>query len=104
MLFRSGATLYFETPAWAVSGAIHAVPVQGGNQRFVTGGKGFAVAHKGKYAGDLVVRTHSYMAGRGSWNPEVIVSPTGKDVRALGEFGDDEYAIGRALMNVEAQQ
>ncbi|NPT44336.1 hypothetical protein GNZ12_24100 [Paraburkholderia sp. 1N] len=98
-----GATLYFETPAWAVAGAIHAVPLHGG-QRFVTDGNGFAVVSHGKYVGDLVVKKHRYMAGRGSWNPEVIVSAAGKDVRVLGEFGDDEYAVGRALRNVEAQQ
>jgi len=99
-----GARLYLETPAWAVAGAIHAAPVQGGHQRFVTDGNGFAVVRHGKYVGDLVVRKHRYMAGRGSWNPEVIVSVAGKDVRVLGEFGDDEHAVGRALRNVEAQQ
>jgi TonB family protein len=89
------ATLYFQTAAWMTSGAIHAVRVQGGREWFVTNGNGFAVVQHGKYAGYLVANQHRYMEGHGSWDPYVLVSPEGKEIRVLGEFGDDR---GRAEM------
>ncbi|WP_028219252.1 TonB family protein [Paraburkholderia oxyphila] len=97
-----GSTLYFSTAAWVTSGAIHAVPVQGGHERFVTNGNDFAVVKHGKYVGFLVTRQHRYMEGHGSWNPYVLVSPTGKEIKVLGEFGDDETrAEIAALQSVE---
>lgn len=97
-----GSTLYFSTAAWATSGAIHAVPVQGGRERFVTSGDGFVVVPRGKYAGYLVTSQHRYMEGHGSWNPYVLVSPEGKEIKVLGEFSDDETHPGMAaLQSVE---
>ncbi|BBU30664.1 hypothetical protein BTHE68_43980 [Burkholderia sp. THE68] len=90
-----GSTLYFNTAAWATSKAIHAVSVQGGRERFVTNGNGFAVVQHGKHAGYLVTSQHRYMEGHGSWNPYVLVSPEGKEIKVLGEFGDDKSrAVG----------
>ncbi|BCQ26525.1 TonB family protein [Caballeronia sp. NK8] len=85
-----GSTLYFNTAAWATSKAIHAVSVQGGRERFVTNGNGFAVVQHGEYAGYLVTSQHRYMEAHGSWNPYVLVSPEGKEIKVLGEFGDDK--------------
>jgi hypothetical protein len=97
-----GSTLYFHTAAWATSNAIHAVPVQGGHERFVTSGNDFAVVQHGKYAGYLLTSQHRYMEGHGSWNPYVLVSPEGKVIKVLGEFGDDEArAQMAALQSVE---
>ena len=101
---RDGSKLYFNTSAWATSEAIHVVSVQGGHERFVTNGNGVAVVRRGKYAGCLVKNQHRYMAGHGSWNPYVLLTPEGKQIRALGEFGDDARAESAALRNVEAQQ
>jgi Tol biopolymer transport system component len=99
-----GSTLYFNSAAWATSYAIHAVPVRGGQQRFVTDGNGLAVVRRGKYVGCLVTSQHRYMEGHGSWNPFVLVSPAGQQIKVLGEFGDSDRAIGVALRTVEAQQ
>lgn len=93
-----GSTLYFNTTAWTTSGAIHSVPVQGGRERFVTNGNGFAVVQRGKYAGYLVTSQHRYMEGHGSWNPYVLVSPDGKEIKVLGEFGDDETRAEMAAL------
>ncbi|CAB3801853.1 hypothetical protein LMG28614_05509 [Paraburkholderia ultramafica] len=99
-----GSTLYFNTAAWVTSGAIHAVPVQGGRERFITNGNGFAVVQRGKYAGYLVTSQHRYMEGHGSWDPYVLVSPEGKEIKVLGEFGDDEpRAEMAALQSVEGK-
>lgn len=99
-----GSKLYFNTSAWATSEAIHAVSVRGGHESYVTNGNGVAVVKRGKYAGNLVTRQHRYMDGRGSWNPYVLITPEGKQIRALGEFGDDARAESAALRNAEAQQ
>ncbi len=97
-----GSTLYFSTAAWVTSGAIHAVPVQGGHERFVTKGNGFAVVQHGKYAGYLVANQHRYMEGHGSWDPYVLISPEGKEIKVLGEFdGDQTRAEMAALQSVE---
>ncbi|MFP3558862.1 TonB family protein [Paraburkholderia sp. SIMBA_049] len=99
-----GLTLYFSTAAWATSGAIHAVPIQGGHTRFITNGNGFAFVQQGKYAGYLVTSQHRYMEGRGSWSPYVLVSPEGKEIKVLGEFNDDEArAEMAALQSVEGK-
>ncbi|MFX1716736.1 TolB family protein [Paraburkholderia sp. A1RO-5L] len=100
-----GSTLYFNTAAWVTSAAIHAVSVQGGRERFVTDGNGVAVVKRGKYTGFLLTSQHRYMDGHGSWNPYVLVSPSGKQIKVLGEFGDpDARAMSAALRNVEAQR
>jgi hypothetical protein len=85
------------------AGAIHAVPVQGGPGRFVTSGNGIAVIQRGKYAGDPVTTQHRYMSGTGSWNPYVLVSPAGKQIKMLGEFGDDTGGEMAALQSVEGR-
>lgn len=98
------STLYFNTAASVTSRAIHAVPVQGGRVRFITNGNGFAVVQRGKYAGYLVTSQHRYMEGHGSWNPYVLVSPEGKEIKVLGEFGDDKArAEMAALRSVEGK-
>ncbi|GAB2875351.1 hypothetical protein GCM10027093_08450 [Paraburkholderia jirisanensis] len=92
-----GATVYFMTAAWTTSGAIHAVPSVGGRQRFVTDGNSLDVVTRGKYTGALLVRKHRYMDGHGSWDPEVLVSPAGKEIKVVGE--------GRnALTSVESER
>jgi Tol biopolymer transport system component len=91
-----GDTLYFMTAAWATSSAIHAVSVAGGTQRFVAGGNSLAVVSHGKYKNALLANQHRYMDGGGSWNPAVLVSPSGTIIKVVGEGQD-------ALQNVEAE-
>jgi TonB family protein len=99
-----GSKLYFNTAARSTSGAIHAVPVQGGHEWFVTNGNGFAVVQHGKYAGYVITSQHRTMEGHGSWDPYVLVSPDGKEIKVLGEFGDDATgAEMAALQSVEGK-
>lgn len=99
-----GSTLYFSTAAWVTSKAIHAVPLQGGRERYVTAGNGFVIVQRGKYVGYLVTSQHRYMEGHGSWDPYVLVSPEGKEVKVLGEFGEDQTdAEMAALQSVEGK-
>lgn len=90
-------TIYFMTAGWATSGAIHAVPATGGAQRFLTHGNSVDVVSQGKYKGALLVTQHRYMDPVGSWNPAVLVTPSGKQIKVVGERRD-------ALQSVEAER
>lgn len=74
-------TLYFETSAWVVSGAIHAVDINGKNLRFVTAGGDFHVVQNGPYKGNLIVNQHRYHDGGGSYNWDWLFTPTGKQIK-----------------------
>jgi Tol biopolymer transport system component len=92
-----GSTVYFMTAAWTTSSAIHSVRSTGGAQRYLTSGNSLAVIRRGKHAGALMVTQHRYMDGHGSWNPQVLVSPSGKKIKVVGEGPS-------ALQSVEAEQ
>lgn len=77
--------LYFETSAWATSGAIHAVNVDGNHLRFVTDGNELRVVQSGPYKGDIIVNQHRYrFKGHtpfGSYNWDWLLTPTGKQIK-----------------------
>jgi TonB family protein len=65
---------------------------------------GIMDVQRGKYVGYLVTSQHRYMDGHASWDPYVLVSPEGKEIKVLGEFGDDEpSAEMAALQSVEGK-
>ena len=74
-------TLYFETSAWVTSGAIHAVNVINGHERFVTDGGQYSVVMNGKYKVDLIVNQHRYHEGGGSYNWDWLFTPSGKQIK-----------------------
>ena len=74
-------TLYFATSAWATSGAIHAIDVDGKNLRFITAGNGYHVVTDGKYRGDLMVNQHRYHNQGGSYDWDWLYTPAGKQIK-----------------------
>ena len=74
-------TLYFATSAWATSGAIHAIGVDGKNLRFVTDANEYHVVMYGKYRGDLIVNQHRYHDQGGSYDWDWLFTPTGKQIK-----------------------
>lgn len=76
-------TLYFQTSAWVVSGAIHAVNVDGKNLRFVTDGNEYSVVRAGPYKGNLIVNQHRYHFGKevGSYDWDWLYTPKGKLIK-----------------------
>lgn len=78
-------TLYFETSAWATSGAIHAIDVNGKNLRFVTDCNGYRVVMHGQYKGDLVATQHRYRfkgdTPLGSYDWDWLFTPAGKQIK-----------------------
>jgi hypothetical protein len=79
-----GRALYFTSAAWATSGAVHAVDLVSGKERFVTAGNSLAVVPVGQYAGDLIVNKHKYWLAGGSYDWFWLVTPNGVDKDAIG--------------------
>ena len=80
-LSPDGRTLYFNTTAWATSGALHALDLVTGKERFITSSNGFFVATRQPYAGNLVVVKHKYHPTSGSYDHWWLVTPDGKEIR-----------------------
>ena len=80
-LSPDGRTLYFNAMAWATSGALHALDLATGNERFVTSSVGFFVATRQPYTGNLVVAKHKYHPTGGSYDHWWLVTPDGKEIR-----------------------
>lgn len=92
-----GKTVYFETPAWAVSGAIHAVDPDGKNERFIAAGDDLKVIKRSKdekLTGLLIMHKHEYYLGLGSYDWYWAATPEGK---TLGPLGEDLEPFTEAL-------
>lgn len=74
-------TLYFATSAWATSGAIHAIDVDGKNLRYVTYANEYHVIQNGKYRGDLIAYQHRYHDKGGSYDWDWLFTPQGKQIK-----------------------
>lgn len=78
--------LYFETSAWAVSGALHSVNLDGSHLNYIAPSNHFSLISKGLYAGDLVIDQHRYYIPLGSFDEYWAFTPEGKE---LGPIGPD---------------
>lgn len=77
--------LYFITQAWITSGALHAINVDSGRQRFVIPANSIEVVPKGEYKGYLIVQQHLYFIGGGSYDWFWLFTPEGKKVGPIGD-------------------
>lgn len=92
----TGQRLYFETPAWATSGAIHVYDFKTGKERLFVPGDGLKVladCKDAKYRDDVIVGQHRYFLFGGSYDWSYIFTPAGKEV---GPLGDGDYTSGLA--------
>jgi Tol biopolymer transport system component len=60
-----GRLLYFVSPAWTTSGAVHVVDTTNRKERFVLAGNDLQVIHSGEYRDHLLVSQHRYFLGGG---------------------------------------
>ena len=72
-------SLYFNSAAWATSGAIHSLDLSTGNVKFVTAGDLACVVLSGEFQGDLIVIKHKYFVQGGSHDDLYLVDTTGKE-------------------------
>lgn len=80
-----GKLVYFLTPAWATSAALHVVDTTTGKERFLLPGNQLEVMHAGKYRDHLLVNQHRYFVGPGSYDWFWLFTPDGKEVGPVGE-------------------
>lgn len=82
--------VYFESSAWATSGAVHIVDLKTGKEKFVCDANGYQVVDSGKYSGDIIVNKHKYYKGPdgGSYDHYFVVDENGKELLDLGEEVD----------------
>ena len=80
-----GRLVYFVSPAWTTSGAVHVVDRTNLKERFVVAGHDLEVIHTGKYRDHLLLAQHRYFLGGGSYDWYWLFTPEGKEVGPVGE-------------------
>ena len=80
-----GRYVFFVTPAYATSGAVHVVDTTNGKEHFLMAGNGLEVIHSGEYRDCLLVGQHRYFIGGGSYDWIWLFRPDGKEIGAVGE-------------------
>ena len=81
----NGKLLYFVTPAWATSGAVHVVDTTNRKERYLFPGNNLKVVPAGEYKDCLLVQQHKYFVGGGSYDWFWLLRPDGKEVGPVGE-------------------
>ena len=81
----NGKLVYFVTPAWATSGAVHVVDTTNRNERYLFPGNGLKVVTAGEYKDCLLVQQHRYFVGGGSYDWYWLLRPDGKEIGPVGE-------------------
>ena len=94
----NGTLLYFSTPAWATSGAIHVLDMRSGQEHLFVDGDGLhvlAACRDPKYRDDIVISQHRYFVFSGSFDWSWLYTPAAREVGPLGD-GDIAAAIADA--------
>ncbi|HXW43091.1 MAG TPA: hypothetical protein VEK75_17915 [Xanthobacteraceae bacterium] len=95
-----GRRLYFLTPGWATSGALHMLDnTRSGDERFVLPANDLLVLSfcPNKYKDDLVVQQHRYFLLGGSYDWYWLYDATGKkELGPLGEFANPDAMVRQA--------
>jgi hypothetical protein len=94
-----GRRLYFLTPGWATSNALHVYGMRSGDERFVLPANDLLVLNfcANKYKDDLVVLAHRYFLLGGSYDWYWLYDPTGKkELGPLGEFDNADDVMRQA--------
>jgi hypothetical protein len=88
-LSPDGRTLFFESSAWATSGAVHSLDIATGAPTFVAPGRLACVVLAGKYQGDLIVEQHRYFVQGGSYDSLYLFDSTGKEIGLVSQDRDE---------------
>ena len=95
----NGRRLYFLTPAWAASGALHVYDMRAGEEHFLMPAKGILVLSfcPNRYKDRLVVLSRRYFMLGGSYDWYWLYDPSGKkELGPLGQFNNPEDMIRQA--------
>ena len=81
----NGKLVYFVTPAWATSGAVHVVDTTNRKERYLFPGSGLKIVTAGEYKDCLLTQQHRYFIGGGSYDWYWLLRPDGKEIGPVGE-------------------
>ena len=81
----NGKLVYFVTPAWATSGAVHVVDTTNRKERYIFPGNGLKAVASGEFKDCLLVQQHRYFIGGGSYDWYWLLRPDGKEIGPVGE-------------------
>jgi WD40-like Beta Propeller Repeat len=81
----NGKLLYFITPAWATSGAVHVVDTTTAKERYLFPGNDLKVVSSDEYKDCLLVQQHRYFIGGGSYDWFWLLRTDGKEIGPVGE-------------------
>jgi dipeptidyl aminopeptidase/acylaminoacyl peptidase len=81
----NGKLLYFVTPAWATSGAVHVVDTTNRKERYLFPGNDLKIVPAGEYKDCLLAQQHRYFIGGGTYDWYWLLRPDGKEVGPVGE-------------------
>lgn len=81
----NGKLVYFITPAWATSGAVHVVDTTNRKERYLFPGNGLKAVVSGEYKDCLLVQQHRYFIGGGSYDWYWLLRPDGREIGPVGE-------------------
>lgn len=95
---NDGQRIFFLSPAWTTSGAIHLVDVVLGSSRFVTPGNSLRILRTGSYAGCLVASQHRYFLGGGSYDYYYLFAENGDQIGVVAY--DDPEHLNTQLANL----
>jgi WD40-like Beta Propeller Repeat len=91
-----GRRLYFMTPGWATSGALHVYDLRIRDERFLLPANDFLVLSfcKNEHKDDLAVRSHRYFVFGGSYDWYWLYDSSGKkELGPLGELADRDALL-----------
>lgn len=84
-----GRQLYFESPAWVTSGAVHSYDLKTRRERFIAPSNSFYLVTScevPEYRNTLIVNQHRYLIGGGSYDWYWLLSADGR--KELGPLGE----------------
>ena len=82
-------SIYFTCYAWATSDAIHKYDLITKSEKFVSAGNSLFLIPNGKYKDYLLIQKHKYYNNGGSYDYTWLLNGDGKEIREIGEVGDD---------------
>jgi WD40-like Beta Propeller Repeat len=91
-----GRRLFFMTPGWATSGALHVYDLRTRDERFLLPANDFLVLSfcRNEHKDDLAVRSHRYFVFGGSYDWYWLYDSSGKkELGPLGEFADRDALL-----------
>jgi hypothetical protein len=94
-----GRRLYFLTPGWSTSGALHLLDMRSGAERFILPANELVVLSfcSGKYKDHLAVLSHRHLLFGGSYDWYWLYDPSGKkQLGPLGEFDNRDDMLRAA--------